>query len=477
MTIIVDGHSLTMDAVVRAARRGETVELGDGARERMKHARAVVERCVKRGDAVYGLTTGVGAQKRFSVPPADEVWFNRRLIDNHRVGVGPPAPPEVVRAALLRLLNGLASGYAGVRPEVAVRLTAILNDGPLPAVHLLGSPGAADLAANADVALALFDGFDPAAGEVLAVLNSNALSTGTAALALSDAFRLADAAAAIGALAFEAFAANPSPLDPALAEARPYPGLREGLDRLRGLLAGSFVFELGSARSLQDPLTFRSVAAQQGAVRDALTHAAAQLTVELNGPQNNPLVLVEEDRIISSAAYEVLPLAAALDYTRIALAPLLTSATEQTMKLLDRPWSGLTTGLAATPSTVESGLSHFAITAQALAAEARLLAQPVSFELVSTSGAEGIEDRVTMAPLGARRLADMVGLGERLLAVELLVAAQAVELRGRRPLGRGTGRLLALTRESIPFMGEGDSLPHDLEPLRELVASGALSEL
>ena len=126
---------------------------------------------------------------------------------------------------------------------------------------------------------------------------------------------------------------------------------------------------------------------------------------------------------------------------------------------------------------MESGLSHYAISAEAVAAEARLLAQPVSFEVVSTTGAEGIEDRMTMAPLGARRLADMVGLGERLLAIELLVAAQAVELRGGHPLGQGTRRLLALTRERVAFMAEGDSLPPDLEPLCELVASGRLSEL
>ena len=169
-------------------------------------------------------------------------------------------------------------------------------------------------------------------------------------------------------------------------------------------------------------------------------------------------MLIGDGRLISAAQYEILPLAAALDYARIALAPLLTSATERTLKLLDTPWSGLPTGLVAEAGTAESGLAHFAIAAEAITAEARLLAQPVSFELVSTSGAEGIEDRMTMAPLAARRLAEMVELGQQVLAIELLVAAQAVELRGERPLGRGTGRLLALVRERVPFMGAGDPL-------------------
>ena len=253
---------------------GEAVALDDGARRRMERARAVVERSVARGDAVYGLTTGVGVQKRFSVSPADEAWFNRRLIDNHRIGVGPPAPPEAVRAALLRLLNGLAAGFPGVRPEVADRVVALLNHGPLPSVHLLGSLGQADLAANADVALVVFDGFDPAPGEVLAVLNNNAFSTGLAALAFDDALRLVDAAAAIGALALEAFAANAAALDPAVAGARPYPGLGDALQTLRRLLDGSYVLKAGAARNLQDPLTFRNMASQQGAARDALAHVA-----------------------------------------------------------------------------------------------------------------------------------------------------------------------------------------------------------
>jgi histidine ammonia-lyase len=327
-----------------------------------------------------------------------------------------------------------------VRPAVADRLVSLLNEGPLPAVHLLGSPGQGDLSATADIAVAVFDGFDPAAG---------------------------------------AFAANAASLDTAVADARPYPGLRFALGRLCGLLEGSFLHEAGVARNLQDPLTFRNLPQQQGAARDAIDHVAAQLAIELNAAQNNPIVVTEDGRIISAAEFEVLPLATALDYARIALAPLLASAAERTVKLLDRPWSGLSTGLAHSTAggTVESGLAHYAISAQAVAGEARLLAQPVSFELVSTSGAEGIEDRVTMAPLAARRLADMVGLGEHVLAIELLVAAQAVELRGSWPLGRGTARLLALTREVVPFMAEGDPLPPDLEPLRALVASGALSEL
>jgi histidine ammonia-lyase len=183
----------------------------------------------------------------------------------------------------------------------------------------------------------------------------------------------------------------------------------------------------------------------------------------------------DEERLISVANFEVLALAAALDLARVSLAPLLTGADERAVKLLETPWSGLPTGLAVAPGTAESGLSVYAIAGEAMTAEARLLAQPVSFEIASSSAAEGIEDRATMLPLGARRLADMTGLGERIVALELLVAAQAVELRGSGPLGRGTRRVFEAVRERAPFVGDGDPLPQSLDGLVELIDSGRLA--
>jgi histidine ammonia-lyase len=255
---------------------------------------------------------------------------------------------------------------------------------------------------------------------------------------------------------------------------RPYPGLVATLSRLRSLLEGSYLWEPGAARNLQDPLTFRTAPHVHGALRDALAFVHGQVEIELNASQDNPLNVFDEDRIVSVGNFDLTPIAAALDFLRIALAPALTSACERAMKLLQAPLSGLPEGLAVRPGLAESALSEYAIGIQALAAEARLLAQPVSFELVSTTGAEGIEDRMTMAPLAGRRLAEMVRLGERLAAVELVVAAQAIDLRARRPLGLATGRVHELVREAVPFVGEHDTIPPDLEPVVELVRSGTL---
>ena len=196
--------------------------------------------------------------------------------------------------------------------------------------------------------------------------------------------------------------------------------------------------------------------------------------VELNAAQGNPLVSVSEGRILSACVYETVGAAAALDYVRILLASVLSSASERAVKLLDTPWSGLPTGLLPGGGP-DLGLSIHAVAAQSLAAEASLLAQPVSFTVLSTAGAEGIEDRATLLPLSARRLAEVVGLGEGIVAVELLVAAQAIDVRGSSPLGGRTGAAHDLVRGVIPAMAAGDAPPVDVGPIKDLIRSGAIA--
>ena len=353
---------------------------------------------------------------------------------------------------------------------------ACSNEGAAPSVRILGSIGQSDLAAMADLAIALVEGFDLAPGEGLSLLNSNSFSTGWAALAVSDAARLERAIEVAGAMSLEGFAANATMLHPAVAESRPYPGLRAALRNVRALLDGSYLFGPGAARNLQDPLTFRNLPQLQGACRDALDHAAGVLTVELNAAQGNPIVVEAEGRVVSVANFDILPLAAALDHLRIVLASALTSANERVVKMLETPWSGLPTGLATQEGTSDPALTYLGIAGQALAAEARLLAQPVSFEMASSAHAEGIEDRMTMAPLAARRLAEMVELGERIAAGELVVAAQAIELRGVSPLGRGTTEAFDVVRKRVPFVGLGDPVP-DPGTLLEAIRSGELDRL
>jgi histidine ammonia-lyase len=483
MSVTLSGSDLSVTDVVRVARGGERVELDPEARDRMDSARAVVEAALHSGEPVYGLTTGVAERKRVLLNPEDRRSFNVRLVRSHRIAQGAPAPADVVRGAMLCLANSYAKGVTGVRPQLCEMIIDLLNSGFAPPVRTLGSVGQGDLGPMADLAHGLLErsGFVLAENEGLALVNSNAFTTAWASLALADAARLMDVLDVAASLDLEAFGANLTSLHPVIADIRPYPGLVFSLGRLRSLLSGSYLWAPGAARFLQDPLTFRCIPQIHGAARDALSYALAVAATEMNSSQANPVVVLSEGRIISVGNFDIGSLAAALDFARISLAPVVTSANERLVKLLQAPFSGLSAGLAASLEAGEDALSELAVAGQAITVEARLLAAPVSYELASSGTAEGIEDRTTNAPLSARRLAEMVGLIARVAAIELVVAAQAIDLRraagntgvgGDINLGHGTDRAYRMVRELVPFIYAGDTLPPDLEPVVGLVTRG-----
>jgi histidine ammonia-lyase len=472
MTVEVTGSTLTLDEVVRVARGGERVALAESARERMRASRRVLEEALASGARVYGLTTGVGMRRDATVSGDEAAAFNRSAIAGHLVGLGPPAEAEVVRAALLSLANSIAAGHHGARPEIAQALVDALNGGRLPTVHSLGTLGQGDLAQSADLARGVLDEVELEAGEALALLAASPFATGQAALAVTDARTFVETADVAAALDFEALRANVGALHEAVGKARPYPGIVETLERLRGLLAGSALWSPGAARFLQDPLTFRCVPQVHGAARDALRFVEGQLAIELNAHQGNPLVVEDERTIVSVGNFDTQPLATALDLARLALAPVVTACVERALKLLSPGFSGLSEGLAGRGDAWEDGLSELGVAGQAVAAEARLLAQPVSYELASTTQESGVEDRATLASLAARRLEEMLALGRRVLAVELVVAAQAVDLRGDLELGSGVATAHAFVRERVPFVSSPSVMPLPLEELASGLRAG-----
>jgi histidine ammonia-lyase len=472
VTVQLTGRDLTPADVLAVARGGAPVELADATVESMSKARGIVEVAAADETPVYGLTTGVGVLKRVGLTASEADAYSHRLIRHHLVAQGNAAPLDVVRAGMLRLANAFAGGTTGVRPRLAERLVEALNAGETPRIRVLGSVGQADLAAMADLAWGLFRDEPLSAGEGLALVSSNAFTTGWATLALADARVLLEALDVAGALALEGLAANPALLHRVIARTRPYPGIVATLDRLHDLLDGSALWDATGARNLQDPLTFRNLPHLHGAARDVLSHAEAQLTIELNASDSNPVVVADERRLVGVANFEALPVALALDSVRLALAPVLAASAERVVKLVETPFTGLPTGLVPSGGSSHPGLSYLAIAGQAIASEARLLAQPVAHELVSTAHAEGIEDRSTMAPLAARRLAEQVTLGARVAAIELTVAGQAAELRGRA-LGTGTHAAIQVIRAHVPFMTDDDEVP-DVEPLVAAVRAGAI---
>ena len=466
-----------MHDVIDVARFGRTARLAADARGRMARNRDAALSIARRGDAVYGLTRGVGVRKRVVVDPFADPAYERSLILDHRSGQGPAVDDEIVRATMLCLANNLARGYAGVRPELVDRILERLDGGDLPTIRLYGATGQGDVVPLADLAFDLFGGEELEAKEGLSLLNSNAFSTGLACLALDEADRLLRVLVVAAALDLEAFRANLSTLDAAAPASRPYPGLAWAVDGLRAALESSALWDADAARNLQDPLSFRNAAPILGSARDLVAFALAQLAIELSSSQENPIVLTDEQRALAVPNYELLPLAAALDVARIGLAPLLSTQLERLLKLLQAPLTGLTDGLGPSDDPRHGGLSEVTWTAQAIATEARLLADPVSVVTASSTQAEGIEDRITLAPLGARRLREMVALGDRLAALGLVVACQAIELRGNVELGPFAREVFDVVRESVPFVDESRRLPDTLEPLISSIRAGGLARL
>ena len=479
MNVVVSGFALSEADVVAVARGRAQVVLADGVRDRLAAACQTVDRAVAAGIPVYCVSVGAGSSKSSAVDPLARERFEHLLVRNSLVGQGPSTPDDAVRGTLLVVVNLLAAGRASVRAETVQQLVDALNEDRLPIVPLLGSLGQADLAPLSHLVSGVLGDQPLRPGEAVALTSTNAFSTALASLALHDAHAFLTTLAATAGLAFEGFRANPSPLHPAVDEVRPFPGLMRARSDLEQALAGSRLHRSGEPRNLQDPLSYRNAAHVLGAAHDAVDHARSQVAIELNAHQSNPLILPGSGEIVSVANFEALPMALALDYARLGMAAAITSTAERVVKLLQRSHSGLPSGLRHVAGP-EPALEVFAHTAVALAGEARLLAAPVSNELPSSSLEDGIEDRMTFAPLAARRLAEQTALGLRIAALELVCGGEAIELRRAHgqdidPLGAGAQRAHALLRRHVPPVGRLGEIPVSLDSLLADLTAGALA--
>jgi histidine ammonia-lyase len=468
--LILDGTHLSVADLARVAREGTHVAISDAARSRIQQSRDIVDRTFDSKKSVYGLNTGVGVLKRANLD-GDVAAFNRRLLEFHQLAQGPCYDDDVVRAATCRLINQYASGVSGVRPDLVDHLVDTLNSGREVAVHSDGNL----LLSNADFALGLVGDFPLSHGEGLSLLGHTMLTDAQAALLLHDLDLLVETMEVAAALSLEAFQAKLSPLDARIANLKNVRGIHASSAHMRAVLAGSELFREGRPRNLQDPVSFRSSNYLLGALRDCLDYARGVVAAQLNSSAGNPVVDVESAEILHAPNWEVQNLSSALDFVKIALVPPLFAAHERVMKLLDRFWSGLPTGLVGSTEQAESGLAMFQVLVCTYAAKLKLAATPTSFDLTTTSQAEGIEDRETGGVLTVATAGQMLALARKIIAIELIVAAQAVELRGE---SRGMPRLdavMAEVRRHIPFVRIGDLLPRDHSGLIEAMGSGRLA--
>jgi len=491
-TVTLTGDDLSIEEVVRIARRGARVELSREALGRVRRARDVVERVLERGDLVYGMNTGVGSLSRHRIPFEDLEQFSLRLVTRHTTHQGAELATEVVRAMMVTRANGMAKGGVGVRAELIQAFLDALNAGVHPVVRTGGSVGQADLAEMAEIGQVLIGrgeadyggrrmpgaealhaaGLEPIrlkAKEGLALISANGVTMGHGSLVLSDVAELLDAFDVTAALSLEAFEGNLSTIHPEAARMRPHPGQARAADRLRELLSGSYLWRPGAARNLQDPLSFRCVPQTHGACYDAHAYSRGTMEVELNSASDNPLVLLEDQSIISVGNFDVVALAVAFDLLRVAVAQVVHLANERIQKHLWAQFSGLPTGLATREG--DEGLRPLGYTSASLAAEARVLANPVSLDYRGQI-AEGFEDHASMAPLGVRKTEELIEISRRMVALELTVATHAIDLRGGPPLGAGTGVARDIAREFATT--DPEELWPDVDGLTEAIGDGRL---
>ena len=470
------------------------VLLADETRRRLQAARTVVERAAREERAVYGVTTGLGASKDVRLPADDLADFQRRAVMGRSVAVGEPLPTDVVRAIVFARAAAMARGGSGVSPAVLDTLVSMLNAGVHPIVPRWGSIGAADLGLLAAMALPVIGAGEAevrgerlAATEALhragltpvtlgpkdglALVSANAASVGHGALVLWDAQHALEAESIATALAMEGFCASLSPLDPRAQAARPAPGQVDAARRLATLLEGSALWDEGAARSFQDPISFRCASQIAGAARSATRYAGDCVEIELNSAGDNPLVLAESDAIVHNGNFHAAALAQAFDLVAIALAHVASAAAERTIKLLSPPHSALPLNLTPHGGT-RTGFATVQKTVTALVAEMRHLANPGSLDFLPVS--EGVEDHAPNAPFTVQKAAQVVDRLGYVTAIELLVAAQAVDLRPLAPMGRGARAAWEAVRAAVPVLDDDRPLGPDVERVRSLVVDGTL---
>jgi len=525
--VVLTGADLTIADIEAVARGGVSAQLDVHARERMQEARDVIAALVSDGAVVYGVTTGFGDLASTVIPPDQAAQLQENLLMSHAAGVGPAFDAEVVRAMLLLRANTLALGHSGCRPLIVERLLDFLRLGVHPVVPEQGSVGASgDLAPLAHLALPLIGrgraefggrvvsgaealravGLEPLtlqAKEGLALLNGTQMMGAIGALLLADADRLSRTASVAAAMSVEALLGTDVAFAAAYQLARPHPGQIAVAAELRHLLrdSGLQTSHHGHAHKVQDPYSLRCVPQVHGAVRDTLDHLRRVLDIELNSATDNPLVfpgggVAAEDtiatgggRVISGGNFHGEPIALALDFAKIALAELGSISERRTALLVDaRLNGGLAPFLSPSPG-VESGMMIYQYTAAALVSEHKVLAHPASVDSIPTSANQ--EDHVSMGSISARHARTVLAGVERIVAIELVVAAQALDLRlaaiaadgGDRANrvapapGVGVAEAHRRLRARISHLDRDREPGPDLAAAAEMVHSGAFADL
>ena len=483
--LLVDGRSLDLERYGAVVFGRARCALDDTARKRVDAARQTVLDTLKKKEAVYGVNTGFGDLAKVRIAPDKLALLQERLILSHCAGVGQPLEPAAVRGMLLLRANTLARGHSGVRAEIIDALLSLLNANVLPVVPSRGSVGASgDLAPLAHLVLPLLgkgelqvngsllpadeglaragiEAFTLEPKEGLALINGTQAMTALLANAVIAVRRLVRAADLIAALSVDALRGTDAAFDPRLHALRPYPGQQASAGNLFTLLKGSEIREshrFGDVR-VQDPYSLRCAPQVHGAARDVLTDVEYKLAIEMNAVTDNPLIFPEDGAIISGGNFHGQPIAVAADMLGMAVAELGTISERRIEKLTNTAFSGLPPFLVK-DAGLNSGFMIAQVTAAALASESKGLAHPASVDSIPTSADK--EDHVSMGMGAALKLESIVSNTSTIFAIELLCAAQGIDLLRPMRTSAPLEALHAAVREDIEVWNEDREMARDI---------------
>jgi histidine ammonia-lyase len=494
--ILLDGSHLTLDQLLAIADRGAEVALAPGASSGVAAARAVVDGVTDGDAAVYGINTGFGNFAETRIDHADLARLQVNLVRSHAAGVDAPLPPRAVRAMMALRANVLAKGYSGIRVETLERLLALINHGVHPRVPSRGSVGASgDLAPLAHLALVLIGegqtwdgqraedgaralaaaGLEPVTlgpKEGLALINGTQASTAVLALALAGAEQLARTADVVAALTIDALLGSRKPFDPRIHAVRAFPGQAASADNLWRLIDGSALNQshAGCGR-VQDAYSERCVPQVHGAAREALAWVRHVVSVEINAATDNPMVFAEAGDIVSGGNFHGAPVALAADLLAMAVTQLATISERRSERLVNPALSGLPAFLTG-HGGLQSGLMMAQVTAAALTSELKTTCHPASADTIPTSANK--EDHVSMSMGAALKAERALQLARHVLAVEMLCACQAIDLRAPLLSTRALMGAHGAVRAVVPTLVDDRSPAPDIDAIAALISTSAL---
>lgn len=497
--VFINGNNLTIEDVVNVCRNNYEVIITEEAIINVKKSRELVDKLVDEGKISYGITTGFGRFSDVAISREDSKLLQENLIISHSCGVGNPLSEDTVRAIMLLRVNNLAKGYSGIRLETLQTLVDMINKGVHPIIPEKGSLGASgDLAPLSHMVLtmigegeAIYKGermpskwameksgisiMDSLSSkEGLALINGTQVMTAIGLLATYDAMNLLKTADIAYCLTMEALNGITCAMDERVHKVRPHQGQINTAKNILDILKGSEMTSKQGEIRVQDAYSLRCTPQIHGASKDAIEYVMNKINIEINSVTDNPIIFANEEEIISGGNFHGQPIALSFDFLGIALSEIANISERRLEKLVNPALNHGLPAFLVNHGGLNSGFMIVQYSAASLVSENKVLAHPASVDSIPSSANQ--EDHVSMGTIAARKARDIMENARKVIAMEILSATQAIDLRGKKRLGMGTEAAYSVVREHTSFVDKDRIMYIDINTIEDVIKKNLLVE-